>query len=40
MRALLQLPMEPEGFPIDDPGPETLLVSLAPNEKHRASAPG
>lgn len=30
--ALLQLPMEPEGFPNDDPGPETLLVSLAPRE--------
>jgi len=42
--ALLQLPMEPEGFPIDDPGPETLLVSLAPNENierlHRVMGQG
>lgn len=29
---LLTLPMEPDNFPADDPGPHTLLTSLAPAE--------
>ncbi|MEQ9639636.1 MAG: divergent polysaccharide deacetylase family protein [Alphaproteobacteria bacterium] len=29
---LLELPMEPHGFPNDDPGPHTLLTSLTENE--------
>ncbi|WP_428648437.1 divergent polysaccharide deacetylase family protein [Roseibium sp.] len=29
---LLQLPLEPFDFPDNDPGPDTLLVSLRPNE--------
>ena len=29
---LLTLPMEPDSFPADDPGPHTLLTSLAPAE--------
>ena len=29
---LLELPMEPYGYPQNDPGPNTLLTSLAPSE--------
>lgn len=29
---LLDLPMEPETYPIDDPGPETLLTQISPRE--------
>ncbi|WP_022728757.1 divergent polysaccharide deacetylase family protein [Fodinicurvata sediminis] len=29
---LLDLPMEPEGFPADDPGPQAILTELGPQE--------
>lgn len=29
---LLSLPMEPESYPLDDPGPHTLLTGLKPSE--------
>lgn len=29
---LLDLPMEPEGFPVDDPGPQAILTELGPQE--------
>lgn len=44
--SLLDLPMEPETYPIDDPGPETLLTQISANENlatlrgFMAKAPG
>ncbi len=29
---LLQVPMEPFGYPDNDPGPQTLLTSLTPEQ--------
>ena len=29
---LISLPMEPQGFPLNDPGPRALMTSLAPQE--------
>jgi polysaccharide deacetylase 2 family uncharacterized protein YibQ len=35
---LLHLPMEPEGYPADDPGPGALLTSMSPEEIRRTVA--
>ncbi len=32
---LIHVPMEPIGFPDDDPGPNTLLTSLKPSDNHQ-----
>ena len=32
---LLQIPMEPYDYPDNDPGPQTLLTTLAPEQNHR-----
>ncbi len=30
---LLSIPMEPQGFPLNDPGPQALMTSASPEEK-------
>jgi len=31
---LLSLPMEPQGFPLNDPGPRALMTNISPEENH------
>ncbi len=31
---LLAIPMEPQGFPLNDPGPQALMTNLSPEENH------
>ena len=31
---LLSIPMEPQGFPLNDPGPQALMANLAPEQNH------
>ena len=31
---LLSIPMEPQGFPLNDPGPQALMTSLSPEQNH------
>ena len=32
---LLSLPMEPQGFPLNDPGPQAMMTSLPPEQNHQ-----
>jgi polysaccharide deacetylase 2 family uncharacterized protein YibQ len=32
---LLSLPMEPQGFPLNDPGPQAMMASLPPEQNHQ-----
>jgi uncharacterized protein len=31
---LLSIPMEPQGFPLNDPGPQALMTSVSPEQNH------
>jgi len=31
---LLSIPMEPQGYPLNDPGPQALMANLAPDQNH------
>jgi uncharacterized protein len=31
---LLSIPMEPQGFPLNDPGPQALMTNLPPDQNH------